>query len=330
MTMRRALRLGLVLAMVGLAASLGAFLVLIPQNVDVRAADLPWQEAASFAEFPSSPPGTPQDLLFLHHSVGQQWLAEEGDQTADGTRHPNGGGLRARLTQAGYRVHEASYGSRLGEHTDLFDWLPKFDGHMNEVLRVANQDQPLPNGEVNRIVLFKSCFPNSDFVSEGEEPGSVQGPELTLANAKATFRALLPVFERHPRTLFVFVTTPPTAPVVPEVRLARLIWDRVRGKPPSPERMVRAARIARQFRDWVTSPQGWLVNYPLPNVVVFDYYGVLTGRGTSLFLKFPSRGGVDSHPSTEGNRLATTAFLPFLNRAVHRAKLDNSKILPTQ
>ena len=46
----------------------------------------------------------------------------------------NGGGLRALLEQSLYSVHEASYGSRLGENTDVFDWPAKFKDNMQDIL----------------------------------------------------------------------------------------------------------------------------------------------------------------------------------------------------
>ena len=79
--------------------------------------------------------GGPVRLLFIHHSCGGQLLAEPGEQSGGGKdsdasciyrSDPNGGGLRAQLQGAGYEVHEASYGSLLGEDTDIGHWRRKF------------------------------------------------------------------------------------------------------------------------------------------------------------------------------------------------------------
>ena len=326
--MSRATLLGL--TFVGVGALISTAFLRIKQKVDQHpSTSVPWSEAPDYADFSSFPPTAPRDLVFLHHSVGQQWLADRGPEEPSGNRHPNGGGLRQMLKQGGYRVNEATYGSQLGEHTDLFDWLPKFNGHLDEVLRIGLQDERLPEGERNHIVLFKSCFPNSAFVSEGNEPGQTNGPDLTVSNAKATFGALLSVFERYPRTLFVFVTTPPLAPAVRDERLAKILLNRVLHRETASQQLVRQAELARQFRDWLISPTGWLAGYLLPNVVVFDYYGILTNHGTSPFLAYPSGRGDDSHPSAEGNRLASTAFLPFLNRVVHRIEVAHEHTLST-
>jgi hypothetical protein len=69
------------------------------------------------------------------------------------------------------------------------------------------------------------------------------------------------------------------------------------------------------------SPEGWLKGYPEKNVVVFDYYDVLTEGGASNLSRFASGDGRDSHPSAEGNQKAAAAFAPFINRAVRRAGL---------
>jgi hypothetical protein len=67
---------------------------------------------------------------------------------------------------------------------------------------------------------------------------------------------------------------------------------------------------------------GWLKDSGLTNVVVFDYYDLLTDHGTSDLSRYPTDNGNDSHPSHEGNVKATEAFVSFLNRAVRRAGLS--------
>jgi hypothetical protein len=258
------------------------------------------------------------DLLFLHHSIGTQWLADPPGTAGSSQVHENGGGLRRALDGQSYRVHEATYGSRLGENTDLFDWLPKFNDHMDEVLRIALQDATLSEPERNQVVLFKSCFPNSFFEAQGLEPGNPHGPELTVTNAKATFRELLPVFARSPKTLFVFVTTPPAIYPGFHEPMGKVLVKRVLGRPLATEKAVQQAQLARQFHDWIVAPDGWLASYGQKNVVVFDYYAVLTKQGQSFFSEYASGGGKDNHTNTQGNQAATAELLPFLNRAVRR------------
>lgn len=279
------------------------------------------------SSFAAEKPSKSLRLLFIHHSCGGQLLSEPGADSGENciyVSHPNGGGLRRLLEMEGYEVFEASYKSAVGDKTDVFDWLPKFRDTMDRVLACARQDAVHPPGTRNDVVVFKSCYPNNLFVGEGTPPGNPAGPELTLTNAKASYAALLSAFERHPEVLFVCVTAPPNALGLEPERLWKVVLRKVLGK--SREDVVerkKSAALARSFADWMKSPDGWLRDYKGRNVVVFDYYGTLTekdGRQSDLSL-YPTRGGMDSHPSSEGNARAARAFVPFLNRAVRRAEL---------
>ena len=260
----------------------------------------------------------PLRLLFIHHSVGGQLMADEGALAGGESRaggeycihrsHPNGGGLRRLLEAAGYEVHEASYGSRLGEDTDIRHWPPKFADRFDEMLRCDRQDRAYPDARRNRIVAFKSCYPNNDFRGEGREPGDPAVPELTVANARAAYHALLPIFRQHPDVLFVAFTTPAMARPQPAgLRQKFQAWR---------ESWSGRGRLAREFNGWLADRgHGWLAGYELPNVVVFDYYTVLSGGDPDGWSAFATQGGLDSHPSAAGNRAAAAAFVPLLDRA---------------
>lgn len=261
------------------------------------------------------------NLLFIHHSCGGQWFAPFG--SSEGTNciyhsHPNGGNLRPLLEQSGYRVHEAAYGSKIGQATDLFDWLPKFRGQMGDILHCDQQDTPHADARRNQVVMFKSCFPNNAFRGEGVPPGRAAGPELTVWNAKAAYAALLGEFQKHPDVLFVCVTAPPLAPKSPPQPLWKQWAKKVLGRADS---LTNSGPLARTFNNWLGDTRGWLKDYPLPNVVVFDYYNLLTGNGASDYSVYPTGAGDDSHPSRAGNEQAAHAFIPFLNQAVRRAGL---------
>ena len=291
------------------------------EATETNMSSAPAANRMDLSAFSDSSPGRDIDLLFIHHSCGGQLLApvgpDEGAQCIY-TSHPNGGGLRALLGAQGYIVNEASYGSRVGDRTDVFDWLPKFRGQMDEILACARQDEPLPAGRHNRIVMFKSCFPNNKFSGEGEPPGDPAGPALTVWNAKATYAALLDEFRKQPDVLFVCVTAPPLAPKQKAIPLWRKSLAQARGRYVELED---GARRARQFNNWLSDTNGWLRDYGAKNVVVFDYYDVLTAGGESDLSRFATGDGTDSHPSAEGNGKAAEAFVPFLNRAVRRAGL---------
>ncbi len=282
--------------------------------------------------FPDTAPDRPLNLLFIHHSVGGQWLADPGPYSGKNSihvTHPNGGGLRKHLQDEHYVVHEASYTSQVGDHTDTFDWLPKFKNQMDQILTLDLQDKPLPPGQTNQIVMFKSCYPNVMFTGLGEAPGNPNGPDLTLANAQATYQALLPEFQKHPEVLFVCVTTPPLTGQLEPEPLWKAAARKILGKSDRETALLKKSAIARTFANWLKANDGWLKDYPLKNVVVFDYFEILTGGDSadaSDLLKYPS--GDDSHPNAAGQAIATQAFIPFLNRAVHRAGLDITPAAP--
>jgi len=296
----------------------------VPRKVDQPAMSATIRpQRLDLSGYASTAPPRPLDLLFIHHSCGGQLLAPPGPP--EGTNSicrsdPNGGNLRPLLEKQGYRVHEASYGSRIGEDTDLFDWLPKFRAHMDSILRCEHQDSVLPDGRTNRVVMFKSCFPNSAFRDQGAPPGDAAGPELTVYNAKATYNALLQELRKQPDVLFVCVTAPPLAPGKKTQPLWRQMARKIKATITGTQfDLAGSGRLAREFNNWLTDVNGWLRDYPLHNVVVFDYYDILTDNGESNLSRYPTWDGSDSHPSRGGNEKAAQAFVPFVNRAARRA-----------
>jgi len=258
------------------------------------------------------------DLLFIHHSCGGALLADPGTQVGgkkgSGNRciygaHPNGGGLRSFLEAEGYQVNELSYESRLGEDTDIQHWRAKFTNHMADLLKTGNQDDSLPEGRQNSVVVFKSCYPNNDYTGMGQEPGDPDSDLRTVANSKAAYDSLLPLFKQYPDVLFVALTPPPRAKPKPSGFVEKM--KAVFGSEPED------ARFARIFNTWMADAEtGWLADYPLENVVVFDFYDILTEGGKSDWSRFATRDGADSHPSKAGNALAAEVFVPFLAEAV--------------
>jgi len=281
------------------------------------------QEDMDLSEFSENAPGKELNLLFIHHSCGGQLFADLGEDNGENCiyeSHPNGGGLRTLLNNEGYSVHEASYASEIGDRTDIFDWLPKFRDKMEKVLRCSNQDTFYAEDDKhNDIVAFKSCYPNNNFVGKGEEPGKPEGPELTVWNARAAYVALLPEFQTYPEVLFICVTAPPLAGRLSPEPMWKHLARKVLNKP----RQQRSnGPFAREFNNWLKAEDGWLKDYTEKNVVVFDYYDVLTADGKSNYCEYPTgKHGTNSHPSSEGNRLSAEAFVPSVNRAVRRAGL---------
>jgi len=195
----------------------GVAVLCFPVSTNVDKGQMPASpiKQLDLSSFPNKQPGEPLDVLFIHHSCGGQLLAAAGPSVGENCileSDPNGGNLRVLLQESGYRIHEASYGSKIGEKTAIFDWLPKFRNQMDEILRCDMQDTLYSDERRNRIVMFKSCFPNNAFRAEGAPPGNPSGPELTVWNAKAAYSALLEEFKKHPDVLFVCLTAPPWLP----------------------------------------------------------------------------------------------------------------------
>ncbi len=286
-------------------------------------------EGASAALDPS-PPAAPVKLVFIHHSTGENWLADDDGQ------------LGLALRDANYFVSDTNYGwgpSSIGDFTDIGHWWTWFRSrnratHLGALYAESGQSGAFYSrlttdpGGPNQIVVFKSCFPNSYLGGAPGDPATV-GPNplrrqdssssaMTVANAKGIYVSLLRYFRNHPAKLFVVVTAPPQ--VAADTDAAH-------------------ATNARAFNEWLRT--AWLQGYPLRNVVVFDFYNVLTSNGGSRYTSDAGRltgnhhryraGSVehvrtiaqntsaygrasdDSHPTAAGNRKATAELVPLLN-----------------
>ena len=258
----------------------------------------------------TDPPEQPVRVVFIHHSTGGNWLA-------DPAENPLGGDLGRALMDNNYYVSATNYGwgpDSIGDATDIPNWLDWFRGGRSSVYLEAlyNEDgqnfgdfgvwprlKDDPGGE-NRIIVFKSCFPNSELEGSPNDPPAPEG-WLTVSNAKYVYNEILKYFGTRPDKLFVVITAPPLSSSA-------------------------NAANARAFNDWLVND--WLHenDYALNNVAVFDFYNVLTGPdnhhrvvngqiehtyvGGQNLLHYPSG---DDHPSKAGNSKATAEFVPMLN-----------------
>lgn len=251
------------------------------------------------------PPAKTVKLIFIHHSCGENWLAD------------GHGGLSRTLAQNNYFVSDTNYGwgpNGIGDRTDITDWPEWFTGpnsnrYLKALYRESGKHSPYsrsisdPGGE-NQIIMFKSCFPNSNLEGRPDDPPA-RGDGLTVSNAKAIYNTLLTYFATRPDKLFIVATAPPV-------------------------QHRQYAINARAFNTWLVTK--WLAGYKGNNVAVFDFYNVLTGpnnhhrfskglikyitnRGRNT-LYYPSNG--DDHPSPAGNRKAAREFVPLLNVYYHR------------
>lgn len=292
-----------------------------------------------------SPPSVPVKLVFVHHSTGENWLADDG------------GGLGLALRDAGWFVSDTNYGwgpgdpdagGPIGDHTDIGSWWrwfagPRRDDHVGALLAESAPHSSYSRrasdpGGPNRVVMFKSCFPNSQLggsPSDAVPPidanplrGEGAGSEYhTVANAKGIYLALRDAFAARPDVLWVVVTAPPLTPASTDPA---------------------AAANARALNDWLVKE--WLAEYSGRNVFVFDFFNVLTSDGGSTRTNDPGvndlgwadgnhhrvRSGAaehvrtvasdtsaygsspdDSHPTGAGGRKATAELVPLLNAAWH-------------
>jgi hypothetical protein len=281
------------------------------------------QNQSAFMADNPAPPASPVKLIFIHHSTGENWLADDN------------GGLGLALSNNNYFVSDTNYGwgpNAIGDRTDIPNWLEWFrsedtPAYMTALFAESSQNSGYtrsmsnPGGE-NEIIIFKSCFPNSALEGNPEDPASPDG-WLTIGHAKYVYNQLLLYFQLHPDKLFVVITAPPLSDPT-------------------------YAANARAFNQWLVND--WLSQngYGLNNVAVFDFYNVLTSNGGnpntndlgletgnhhrwwngviqhktdtgSNVTAYPSG---DDHPSKAGNLKATSEFIPLLNIFVNRWKTN--------
>lgn len=221
----------------------------------------------------------PHRIVFLHHSVGEGMLNE--------------GGLRDKLLDMGILVKSATYGDQIGEDTDMNHWVNKFGSRMQDIFDFSTHgDHYRSDGKTNEVVMFKSCFPNSEIEADGDLPGDPSAPQRTLANYKATWTALESELAKYPDKLFIYLTAPP---VVPEVS--------------SPDE----ARRARDFNTWLMTEYlpAYRQNTGLDNLYIFDLFGVLTDNQGFLKPEYRVPLPADCHPNIKGSQAAATAFMAF-------------------
>jgi len=304
--------------------------------------------SSSFAD-DATPPNSPVKLIFIHHSTGRDWLNDD---------H---GRLGVALRDNNYFVSDTNYGwgpadadtgdGTIGDHTDIGHWYNWFSGphrdtYTNALYLEYGQNCEYSRlasdpGGPNQIIMFKSCFPNSQLGGDPADPvppinsNPLRGQDSysdahTIANAKGIYIELLNYFAGRPDKLFIVITAPP---------LLSSVTDPA------------AAANARAFNNWLVN--NWLTNYPHANVAVFDFYNVLTSNGGSNRTNDPNLndlgwldgnhhrwyGGMvqhirtidnnysaygssadDSHPTAAGGVKASGEFAALLNIAYNRWK----------
>lgn len=253
------------------------------------------------------PAASTDDLLFIHHSCGSNWLGndlhnallakdyidERNDITYGTDLSPDSG-------------RADSLGPTPGENTNMNHWIRWFNDYLGGI-----RAHGAATG-YNRIVMFKSCYPISNVTAAGTEPGSPFDGTQTLANYKSVYRhpsgpgntysngglnykPLEDIFAENPNVLFIPVTAPP------------LNYSSTTDA---------NAHRARLFNNWLKTD--WLNSYNtahpgLHNVAVFDWFDVLAYPDSHA--SHPNRlkqeyGGAtgDSHPNATANAYSTEVF----------------------
>ncbi|MBU2611270.1 MAG: hypothetical protein KJ606_10060 [Chloroflexi bacterium] len=262
-----------------------------------------------------NPPAETVKLIFIHHSTGENWLT-------DGY-----GNLGRELGENNYFVSDTNYGwgpDSIGDRTDIPNWTEWFRSgntptYMNALFNESRQNSSYtrnlsdPGGE-NEIIMFKSCFPNSDLGGNPDDPPGTY-EDMTVSGAKYVYNEILKHFATRPDKLFIVITAPPLSDPT-------------------------NAANARAFNNWLVND--WLAenNYPYNNVAVFDFYNVLTAKDAHHWyqdgqiqhvvtnwntLYYPSD---DDHPSAKGSRKATDEFIPLLNIFYNRWASSGTSNLP--
>jgi hypothetical protein len=287
-----------------------------------------------------NPPTETVKLVFIHHSCGENWL-DDGN-----------GGLGIALRDSNYFVSDTNYdwgpacpdcgncpgsgSDHIGNCTDILHWDNWFVSSNSSTYLSALYTEygqyssysrlPIDPGGQNEIVMFKSCYPNSNLGGNPDDPPESPGESLTVGSAKYIYNTIRDYFETRTDVLFVVITAPPVTPGDS--------WD-----PPA---------NARGFNNWLV--EDWLEAYPYDNVAVFDFYSVLTsngghpdandvGRETGNHHRWWNVSGSwqtqhlqtlnndlaaypvgDSHPTAAGNQKATAEFVQLLNVYYNRWK----------
>lgn len=250
-----------------------------------------------------------EDFLFIHHSTGGLWLSR-GLETAllDKSYIDARNDITYGIAAAPDTDRPDSLGPVAGDLTDMKHWILWFNDYSEALSRHGC------GAGRNRIIMFKSCFPNSHLSEDGVAPGDPFSGIRSLANYYAvyahaagidaayerdTFRywPLEIVFTQHPHTLFIPVTAPP-------LQFA-----------PSDGTNDEAAHRARTFNTWLKTT--WLDAYHdrtgYRNVAVFDWFDVLAypddhiSHPNRLREEFGGASG-DAHPNNTAMEVSTAIF----------------------
>ena len=238
------------------------------------------KEQDTSLSYPVGPnPGPPKkrlSLVWLHHSTGDRLLK---------------GGLLEALKANNIDFYDINYkeaavdGYVIGDHTDIPDWPKNFN--TRKYFDVIKSWELKGEGKQHQIVMFKSCYPNSNIKDDA-----------TLAKYKELYNSLLPTFTANPEILFIGMSTPPLV---------------------KPATTPQNAARARAFAKWI----GTEYAKGIKNVRIFDIFNALAVNEAApqpnTLPRFFAEGDDDSHPTPKAAAAFTRLFIPWFNRIVRQA-----------
>ncbi len=240
----------------------------------------------------TSAPDTTERLVFIHHSCGSNWLG-----TGNGNLGDTLGSNNYFVRDITYNWDEAEPGGvETGDYTDTRHWTEYWFNdttmpavYITESKYASYTSISNPSGE-NDIIMFKSCYPNSEVYS-------------SITDEKAYYNQLLDYFVLHQDKLFILITPPGEA-------------------------VVSSYLLTQELCEWLVDEEnGWLKDYAGNNVGVFDFYCVLSEtdshhtieNGSIVYEYAAEYDGIspyhdgDDHPNIIGNQKSTDEFIPLLN-----------------
>ena len=276
---------------------------------------------------------TVDDLVFIHHSCGSNWLSSSlHDALSDKNYIDERNDITYGTDVLPNKDHPDSLAPVPGDSTDMNHWILWFNDYLDEIISYDSES-------VNKIIMFKSCYPNSNIGSDGTEPGDPFSSSKTLVNYKAVYRhpngpgntyihnsytyePLEDIFADNPDVLFIPITAPPC-------HFA-----------PTDATNDNEAHRARQFNNWLKND--WLDDYnnahpELNNVAVFDWFDVLayldshSSHPNRLKAEYGGQSG-NSHPNDAANSYSTQVFATnpdnFIDTKWNAFKIESVKNEP--
>ena len=216
-------------------------------------------------------------IIFLHHSCGENLI--------------NQGGVREGLTARGYEFYDHGYngdglrladGSYTGTHFDVPGDNTDPDGFATIFTQPLHDppDNTFSHLMQYDVIAFKSCFPVSNI-----------GDDYQLDEYKSHYLSIRDQIDQYPDKIFIIVTQPPQVPANSDP--------------------AEGAR-ARAFANWLQSDE-YLAGHP--NVLVFDFFGLLAGDDNFLRPEYRVD-EYDAHPNERANGEIGPRFVAFIDEAI--------------